>query len=189
MKELREITQTIEVPTNTGVEGFLHVMREVLRLPRIQRIAIESNGKFTFTRLQRPDVENNLNVSFDHLSPYYVIRNSEMKEMNYPESMSSLAVVANMLDAVGTKGFSPTAFIVSTQTTLWSWLRFSDAVSLSDQDALLGYPVFHDQKIPDTVLVLCASLDRSTSLIDTKFSIKVEMRKRASILDEEIEIR
>ena len=109
--------------------------------------------------------------------------------MNYPESMSSLAVVANMLDAVGTKGFSPTAFIVSTQTTLWSWLRFSDAVSLSDQDALLGYPVFHDQKIPDTVLVLCASLDRSTSLIDTKFSIKVEMRKRASILDEEIEIR
>ena len=65
---------------------------------------------------------------------------------------------------------------------------FGEDVSIESRDTLLGYPLYYDRNIPGTVLVLCAGVDHATALIDTKLSLKIEMQRSQSILDEEMDI-
>lgn len=188
MSDLREFSKTIEVPPNTGLEGFLQVVREVLRLPRIQKLNIDRTGHITYFQLAKEEGEVNLNVSFDHLAPYYILKNAPMREVTYPSFIGSVAILASMLDHVAGSGHTPIAFVASPQTVLWSWLSLSDDFQATSRDVLLGYPLYTDRNIPDTALVLCAGVDRTTSLKDTKFSIKVEMQTFKSPLKEEVEI-
>lgn len=186
--DVREKSRTIEVPANVGVDGFMHAVREVIRLPRVQKIVIDKAGRVTFTQIVRPEEEeSNLNVSFDHLQPYHIIRNARTQELSYPASLNASAVVGAMLDTVTSSGLTPIAFVASPNTGLWSWLYFGDDLNLSSRDTFFGYPLYTDRQIPDTALVLCAGVDGTTALVDTKLSVKVEMQ-RAQILDEEVDV-
>lgn len=186
----KERTKSIDIPPNTSIEGFMHAVREVIRLPRVQKIVIDKTGRVTFTQKLIEGEENahNVNVVFDHLQPYHVIRNTTTKELNYPQSMSSVAVVAAMIDFVSSSGLTPIAFVASTSTILWSWIYFSDDLSLANRDNLLGYPLYLDRNIPDTALVLCAGLDGTTALVDTRLSLKIEMQQQQSVMGEEVDV-
>jgi hypothetical protein len=189
VSNLRERTKTVEVPPNTGIEGFLHVVRQVVAMPRVQKIVIDKSGRVTYAQLAPADGEEpNVGFDFSHLEPYHVIRNARMSEVSYPEEMVSAAVVATMLDLVTSNGFSPIAFIVSPSTLLWTWLYFGSDLELKSRDALYGFPLYVDRHVPDTALVLGAGVDGATALIDTKWSLKVEMRRLATPDAEEVDI-
>ena len=177
-KPLQARTKTIEVPRSAGIDGFMHVVREALRLPRIQNLTVDRTGKLTITQLQEEEGDVNLNVSFEHLSPYHVIRNAKIKELQCSDAISSLGVVAAMLDNVACLGHTPIAFVVGTQTLLWDWLSSCELYAFKDRDSLLGHPLYSDKDIPAHTLVLCAGVGESPALVDTKLSVAVSMQTR-----------
>jgi hypothetical protein len=187
---MQERTKTIEVPPNTGVEGFIHVVRQVVQQPRVQKLMVDKVGRVSYTQLVSADAEeDNLNVSFEHLQPYYIVRNSRVQELSFPADTRPMAAVATMLDVLCSKGYAPIAFVASPSTTLWSWLYFGDDLEVSSRDTFLGYPLYTDKQIPDSALVLCAGVEGASALIDTKVSLKIEMQRiKHSIQDEEVEI-
>ena len=76
----KEITKSINVPSNTGTDGFLRTVAEIIKMPRVQTITIEASGKVSYTRYTE-EGEEELNVDFTDLNPYYIIRNSDLEEM------------------------------------------------------------------------------------------------------------
>jgi hypothetical protein len=183
-------SRTINIPENLGVEGFIHGLREVLRLPRVQRVVIEV-GHLTFFQTVPKDaaeITPNVNVSFDHLRPYNIIRNAPTRELQYPLTLGASAVLTAMLDVTCLSGYTPIAFVVSVNTTLWNWLYFRDDLEVKSRDTLLGYPVLTDTQIPETALVLCVGVDGTTALLDTRLSLKAEMLNAPSVGREEVDV-
>lgn len=191
MTRLKEVRNTVEVPASAGVEGFLHVVREVISQSRVQKVVLSVDGSVSYTRLVDPeeeeDEENNYNVDFSHLQPYQVIRNADMQEMSYPPAIGACAVVAAMFDAVTDKGYTPICFAVGADSTLWNWCHFTSGLEIKDTESLMGCPVYRDKGLPDTALVLCAGVSGTTALIDTKVAVKVEMQQN-KVLNDEMEI-
>lgn len=187
MSTTKQQTHTIEVPANTGVEGFLVVMRQVLQLPKVQKVVIDCTGRVTYQRVVQEGEENsNVNVSFDHIQPYAIIRNGQTKELTYPGSMSAAAIIGAMFDVLAFNSLTPIAFVVSPQTTLWSWLYFSSALEVHTKSVLFGCPLLLDKHIPTTALVLCAGVDGTKAVVDTRVSIKVEIPRLEGVLGEDV---
>jgi len=93
-----------------------------------------------------------------------------------------------MLDVTCLSGYTPIAFVVSVNTTLWNWLYFRDDLEVKSRDTLLGYPVLTDTQIPETALVLCVGVDGTTALLDTRLSLKAEMLNAPSVGREEVDV-
>lgn len=188
MGEYKEVQRTISIPRNTGRDGFLHTVGELLALSHVQRIVIDATGSITYKRMVLNGEENhNLNVDFSHLQPYHIIRNGDTREHLFSSKQAASTVVAGMLDEVARESLSPIAFVTGKETALWSWYFFSTGVELSAQDRLFGYPLHTDRSVPGTALVLCAGMGRTSALVDTKLSLKVEM-PRHRIMNDDLEI-
>lgn len=187
MSELREVTQSVDVPASTGVDGFLQAIREIIRQPRVQRVVLEASGRVTFIRLVNEGEEPNLNVAFSHLEPYAIIRNADMRELSYPPAMGAADVLASMFDAVNQNGFTPICFATGVNTLLYNWFYFTSNVELQTVDKLFGYPVYFDKQLPDASLVLCAGVGQTSALIDTRLSVTVTMQQN-TVLNDDMEI-
>lgn len=184
MTEPTERTTQVEVPPSTGVDGFLHVIRGILKLPRVQRITIDKSGSVMYTHVASEDVEKS--VDFTDVMPYYVIRNAPVKELVTPGNVSPAAMLVSLLDLVSNAGLSPLSFVVGKGSCLWSWLLAGDDVEVSSRTELLGHPVLEDQHIPPSVLVLCAGPPGDRALSRTTLSLKLEMRTTTADADVEI---
>lgn len=189
MPEYREVQHTISVPKNTGKDGFIHTISQILSLSHVQRIVIESQGQVTYRRMVLDGEEDRVvTADFDHINPYFIIRNSVVREYLYPNKCAAPAVLGGMLDEVSQDNLSPIAFVVGANTLLWSWYFFSTGLELSARDRLFGYTLYTDKQVPDTVLVLCAGLGRTSSLLNTRISLKVEIPRQRIPSGEEVEI-
>lgn len=180
MDEGKEVTGTISVPRNTGIEGFLETIRQLLRRPRVQEIRIDARGQVSFRRwaIEGEDFEangNNFGVDLSHLKPYHIVRNAQAKEFMPDERLSAAVVVGMMFDKAAQENLSPLAFVTGAGTTLWEWYRFTTGYKQEPSDTFFGLPLLRDRQIPDTVLLLCAGHGRNASFIDTQVSYKVEM--------------
>jgi hypothetical protein len=189
MTESNQVTRQIQVPAKTGLEGFLHAVREIIRKPQVLRIVIERTGTVLYTQRTENDEgeEDNIGISFDHLEPYAIIRNSATRELTYPPTLGASEVLTSMFDELALNGYAPICFVVSPNTELWNWIYFSSGIEVHHTGALLGYPLYEDKEIPDTALILCAGIGTSMALIDTKLAVKVEMLT-TSVLHQEMEI-
>lgn len=180
MEDFREVTGTIEVPSNTGIEGFLKTIKELLRRPRLQEINIDARGRVTFRRFAKNGEEqesqgNNFGVDLSDLQPWHVIRNAVVKECMPPSDLPTPVVLGIMFDQVARDQLIPLAFATGMMTTLWEWYEFTTGYSFETRDRLFGLPLLFDRQLPDTVLLLCAGLGRDAKFIDTQVSYKVEM--------------
>jgi hypothetical protein len=190
VQKLREVTKSVDVPGSTGVDGFLHAIREIIKKPRVQRVVLEANGRVTYIRLVEEDDEEeelNLGVNFSHLEPYNVIRNVETRELSYPPALGAADVLTSMFDAVSQNGFTPICFATGVNTIAYNWFYFTSGIELQNQDQLFGYPIYSDKQLPDTALVLCAGLGQTRALIDTRIAVKVEMQQN-NVLRDDMEI-
>ena len=180
MSEHKEVTGTIQVPANTGIDGFLHTIKELLKRPRLQSINIDARGRITFRRfaLEGEDdgaPNNNFGVDFQDLSPYYVVRNVQVLEFAPPRGATASTCVCMLLDRMAKDKMHPLAFVSGASTMLWDWHRYTTGYEIEERTQLFGLPLLLDRHIPDTALLLCAGYGREAAFIDTRLSYKVEM--------------
>ena len=180
MDDYREVTGTINVPSNTGIDGFVKTIRELLRRPRLQEINIDARGKVTFRRFAKNGEEygnqdNNFGVDLSDLQPYNIIRNAEIKECLPPSDLPASVIIGIMFDQVSKDTLVPLAFATGRMTVLWDWYQFTTGYVFETRDRLFGLPLLTDRLLPDTALLLCSGFGKDAKFIDTQVSYKVEM--------------
>ena len=180
MSDLELVTDSIDVPKNTGIEGFIQTIRQILRLPRVQTITVNARGKVSYDRyVAEGDPDQTIGVDFSGIEPAHIVRNALNGVVELVlQAENSAVILMGMLDWARTEKFHPIAFVTGANTTFWSWYAESTRTSLAARDSICGLPVYFDRHIPDTALILCASLAKDGALIDTHKAYKIEMSPR-----------
>lgn len=177
--DYQEHTQTIRVPSNSGVDGFLRTLRDILKLSGVLDINIDARGKVTYRRAV-PKTEDgtsqfNIGVDFSGVQPHGVVRNAHVEEVTMYDGVSASVVVGALCDMARTVRLHPTAFVSGANSTFWEWHKASTGLLLRNRDHLYGLPFLSDRLIPDTALLLCAGFGRDSAFKDTRNVYKVEM--------------
>jgi hypothetical protein len=176
MEGYKEVTGAIQVPPNTGIEGFLRTIQKVLMQPYVQSLDVNQAGLVTYRRfVPESDKEPQIAVDFDVLQPYSIIRNAHVQECVLPSGIPSPVIVGLMFDRVTHDGLCPLAFASGTETVLWSWYEARTGYALTAKDRFFGLPLLLDRMLPDTALLLCAGPTRESLFSETRVSYKIEM--------------
>lgn len=176
MTDWQEVTDVVEVPKNTGLDGFLQVIRSYLKTPRVQDITIDARGKVSIRRFVRPaDSDRNVGVDFASLAPSGIVRNTEVEEVVMYEGVSAAVALGSLLDRVSTDKLKPLAFMTGANSVLWDWYKMTTGVRLRDKGNLHGLPLHTDRLLPDTVLILVVGYGKDAALVDARASYKLEM--------------
>jgi len=178
MSEYHEVTETVDVPGATGIEGFLAVIRRVLHLSRVSRVEINGTGKVSYTRFVREEEPSHvIEVNFDSVMPSSVVRNAEVHEIDIFGIESAAVGLALMFYAAAQDHLCPVGFVTGAATVLPGWYFKTVGVRLG-QDTVYGLPLYRDRFLPDDVLLLACAYSRQGSLVDVKKSYKVLMPSR-----------
>jgi len=173
MADYEEVTGTVDVPKNAGVKGFLKAIEDILRLPRVQNIAIDARGRVEYRHfLREGEPHRPLEVSFDSLMPYAVIRNSRVIELAEPDLNAAVAL-SQLFNMAASDHLFPVALVGGANSRLWDWYVASTTVDPSSREDVYGVPFLTDRFLEDNVLVLCAAYTRAGSLVDTQKSYKL----------------
>lgn len=178
MAEYREVTGVVQVPNNTGIDGFLHTLKNLLRKPHLQKVIIDARGTVTFTRyvLEDEGAPDNYGIDFDSVQPYHVIRNAKVEELRLPAGDAAITV-GRMFDRVSWDRLRPLAFCSGAATMLYSWYEattYTDLRSATSAE-FFGLPLLLDRNIDDRTLFLCAGYGRDAAFLDTRVSYKIEI--------------
>ena len=185
MTRYEQVTDTVEVPRNTGVEGFLRVLRIYLSKPRVQEINIDSRGKVTVRRwAPANDGDRNAGVDFGDLQPHGIVRNAQVEEVLLSRGANAAAALGALLDMVAQEHLVPLAFMTGAGTVLWSWYCSSTGYQLRSKDTLHGLPLHTDIALPDTALILAAGYGRDAALVDTRTAYKIEIPTQPNEVEE-----
>lgn len=177
MAEYEEVRDSVDIPKNAGVKGFLETVEGILKLPRVQEIRIDARGKVDFRYFLRAGEERKpLEMDFATLLPYAVIRNNPVVELVDVDANAAVAL-GQLFDLAAADHLFPVAFVGGPGTTFWSWYETTTAISLHAREELYGVPFLSDRALEDYVLVLCAAYTRGAALIDTQRSYKLVIPK------------
>lgn len=189
MSEYKEVSGSIDVPRNTGREGLLHTVREILRLPKVQEIRI-LKGQVHFRRYAREGETAEVDmgkISFDGLSPYHVIRNLEtVVPVEAVVGANAASVIGHLFDNVGRDGLFPIAWVSGAATHFWMWHEFTAGTRLTSHQTVYGLPFLTDRSIEDDSLFLCAAYSRNAPLTDTERAYMVHMENDGNLTTVEI---
>ena len=164
-----KVSDTVEVPKNTGVSGFLEVIRGILRRPRILSISVDARGKVTYTRYVRDGEDKEpINIDFETFTPMSVIRSCPDIEEVDVLGLHAGTAVAKLFSCAATDQMVPLAFCVHPATGLWAWFKTKGGLALAQRDEFFGFPLAYDDQLPPTALFLCTAYERDASLVDTR---------------------
>jgi hypothetical protein len=167
-----ERTDTVEVPKNTGLPGLFKMLGALLgEIPRVKEIVIKSSGQVRYTWYSPMGApEKALQVQFEDLMPYAVIRNTPLEEVTprFPYMRLSSLFLACDKDHL-----YPICFVTGVETRLWKWMISAFGLEYDQTEAIYGYPLLLDKSCPDDALILCASFARTNQLADTYKCYKV----------------
>jgi hypothetical protein len=148
---------SIAVPKNTGIDGFLRTLKEILGLSRVQSISIDATGKIDYTRYVREaETDNPISVDYAGLDPWSIIRNGDLVEMRHPPDLPAPSIIALMFNRITREDLVPIAFATGADSDFWEWHRRTAGVELSPVGSAYGLPLYTDRQMPDHALVLCA---------------------------------
>jgi len=175
MSEFQEQSDTIEVPRGTGIDGFVAVIRGLLKLPRVQYINIDGNGRVRYARVVRKgEAVRPADLDFSSLYPSTIIRNAQLKEL--PEERVAAFAIAKMFQAASYEKLYPISFVTNPKTTLWQWHDDTTGINIAhSEDSLYGVPLLFDENIPAYVLVLCTGYMPGSPMSETRKSFKITM--------------
>jgi hypothetical protein len=173
--ELRERSVTVDVPRNTGVEGFIVTIRELLRKPRIQEIVINAQGKVTYKRMVHDNEEEPINIDLETVTPAGVMSRAQVEEMVLPPHLPAAISIGKMMDRFAIDQVTPIAFVSGAATVFWEWYKATTRSALHARNHIFGLPLLADRRTPDTALLLFGTATSSSSLIDTTHVLKLEM--------------
>jgi hypothetical protein len=175
MTDLKEVRETIEVPKNTGIKGFLHTIERILRQPRVQEIHIDGSGKVTYRLFASPDENPDVGVDYEFIQPNHIIRNADIKEIT-PDTTNAAIAMAQLFEEVASEHLYPVAFSSGADTAFYRWFHGTTGKKLRHRDTLFGLPFLLDRHFDDNLLFLCAAYGREAAFVDTRFSVKLDMR-------------
>lgn len=166
---------SIPVPKNTGIDGFLHTLRVILKLPRVQTVMIDASGKVTYSRyVQIEEEESGPSIDFTGIQPWALARQANVQECFIP-SHSAAVVALALIDLAYSEALYPFSFIAGENTILWDWYFKTTGINIKDRQRLGGLPVYADKEVPSTVLVLCAALESGAAMTNVSKAYKIEM--------------
>lgn len=174
MMEYKEIEDSVEVPKNTGTDGFLRTIEYVLNLSRVQSVSIDAKGTVSWRRFVTDEEPPVVGLEFGDLEPWGIIRNGEVVELPLLSTNAAITL-SMMLDRASAERLFPVGFVTGAETVLWDWFSESTGYAPLSRDAITGLPVYLDRHAPDTALILCAAYAKDGALVDTQKSYKVEM--------------
>lgn len=174
---LRLVEGSVTVPKNTGVEGFLRTLGDLLERPRLKQIVIDAKGCVTYTQLVPeeavdPDEEP---FAFRHkdLTPSEIIKRVRLKE--YAAPPHAACAVLDLLGQASRRGLYPKAFVVGTGSQLSAWFEASTGSPLDFSGMLSGLPLLEDGAVPDQALVLLAVTDPNEAVHESAYGFKIEI--------------
>ena len=189
MPEYREVSASVEVPRNTGVDGLLYTIREILKRPRVQTVTIDARGTVTYKRFAREDEEDkNIGLSFEGLSPADILRNGDVQEVPLLFGLNAAVAMGKLFDMAGQDQLHPTTLVSGAASIFWVWYRKTTGLALKPSDEIYGLPFLRDRGVPDTALILCAAYGRDAALVDTKKAYKIEMEAGVTLPNTTVEI-
>jgi hypothetical protein len=164
--EFERVESTIEVPRETGVDGFVVAIRAVLKQPRVQKVEIDARGKVLVTRFVRANEPvTEIGVDFSSVTPSSAVRSGYVIEVQTVPGDSALGVVARLFAACARDQMYPVAFIVGADSSVNAWLAKSGYDVLLN-GSMYGQRVLADRHIPDDVLILATSYGPHGDLVD-----------------------
>jgi hypothetical protein len=181
MPEYKEVTSTINVPKNTGVEGFISTIRKILSVPRIQTIAINAQGHIKYTHVAREGEEaGDLEVDFSSIRPSGIVRNGELVELE--EDKNPTRAVARLFERASQEHLFPVSWVSGPSSTFWLWHEREGLTMSPSRDQAYGLPFLYDDHFPPSTLVLCTGYTRTSAMIDVKKSFKMLMPEAHMLL-------
>ena len=176
MAEYEEVEGDIEVPRNTGIDGFLKVIKHVLKLPRVQRVEIDARGHVTYMyHMRAGEPPPTIDMNFESVQPYGVIRNSLVRELSLT-SDNAAVTLGQLFSQASLEQLFPVALVGGMNTLLWDWYKRTTGVALPPGDTVYGLPFLSDRFVEDHVLILCAAYSRHSTLVDTQKSFKLAIQ-------------
>lgn len=165
---------TVEVPRNVGIKGFLLAIEGILKLPRVQDINIDARGKVHYRHFAREEETNTpLRLDFDGISPYSIIRNGKVTEVEMVGT-DATTNLARAFELASMDHVFPIAWVASTNTRFWKWFEASYGFRKKERDELFGYPFLTEPRhIPEDVILLCTGYARGGEMSDTQCSYKL----------------
>lgn len=181
MPQYKEVTETVEVPKNTGAEGFILTLRKILSMPRVQQVHINAAGKVRFSRVVREEEDTHpLEMDFSTVLPSGIVRNNELVElMEHPDPTIA---VAKMFERVTQEHLFPVAWVSGPGSTFWLWHEKVGLNMSPGRDEAYGVPFLYDEHFPPSALVLCTGYTRTSAMIDVKKSFKILMPEAHHLL-------
>lgn len=173
----QKVSKTISVPKNVGAEGFLHALKSILKVPRVQRVVIDSVGKVSYEYFKMEGSEDaSLGLDFDSLRPGAVVRNVDMQELELVEEDKAPVVMCHLFRMCRIANLVPITLVTGMNTNFWKWHEEAGVRGMDDtpHDAY-GLPILFDEMIPDELILLCAGYDKESTLIDSAKVFKAVM--------------
>ena len=182
MSEYKEVTQTVEIPQHSGMEGFIAVIRQILRLPKVTRVEFDSIGKVTYTRYARAEEpRKNIDFDFDTVTPAALVRNIDLQELDLFYMLGNAAVcMSRMFYAAEVDHMVPVALLTGANTVFYDWHLATTGVPVG-HDSAYGLPLYRDRFIPDETLLLVVAYSRDASLVDARKSYKIGLPSKGQI--------
>jgi hypothetical protein len=179
MSEYTPIEVSVDVPLNTGVEGFLLALKKILRLSRVTDIYINDKGHVTYKRWVREedDAESNVEIDFETVSPMSVIRNNEIEDLGFLPDDTALSRIAYMFYKSAVDQMYPLAIVIGADSVLPSWFKQSSNIDVIGSQ-FYGLPLIKDRSVSDDLLLLCTSYGRGGSIVDIRKTYKITMPPR-----------
>lgn len=172
--DYEEKTATLEIPKGTGLEGFLRAIREILLLGRVQELHVDVRGKISYRYFAREGDTTTLDVDFESLMPYAIVRNGVVVEV-IPWGANAAVILGQIFARAAADHVYPVAWVGGAQTTFWHWFERTTGIANAITDELCGLPFLRDRMVEDSVLLLCTAYGRHAALIDTQRSYKILM--------------
>lgn len=173
--EYLERTDSVTVPKNAGVPGLLKFLGALLHeIPRVKEVVIKHTGQVEYTWYVPKDGSGTktLEVQFESLKPYAIIRNASIQEVAAPDPVRAVPALFN---ACQNDRLYPICLVTGADTHLWRWAAAVYGTPDVQAETFFGYPVIQDREVPDDVLILCASYARTQHITDTYRSYKVTL--------------
>lgn len=176
-QQLRPITETIEVPKETGKAGLLRLMEGIFDLKRVTEVhvlATRQPVKVTYKRFAAEDEPDRpLAIDLESLTPYAVLRNGEIQEF-IGDVGPAACVIAHLFREVSLVGLWPVAFVSGKSSYFWDWHKETmGMVPSQTRDDAYGLPFLTDRQVDDDTLLLAASYDRGAAIIDAQRAFKL----------------
>ena len=174
--EYIEQTERIDVPKNSGVDGFLLALRRILSLRHVVHVSISDKGRVEYRRFVPKESESQaIDIEFDDVSPYFIIRNSEVEELSDTGPNGAVASYL-MFRKARIDGLVPIAFATGANTWLWNWFAATTGSKLdTPKDTFFGLELLTDRHIPDEALIMCAGFERDARMVDTRKCYKISL--------------